>query len=180
MKRKDKKYLKEFNNYLLVYQDALMQSTLVKNNSKYESNFFDIDNYSSISSFIHFLIMTIPNQITINYDSLIKGKYTVKYDPGMFKSWLDCTLLLTKQEHLFLYDNEITNPNTMELNILKSEIVFENNKQFCITFIEKGKNNITIDCLNQENFENIKKVFNKEEKRKKSIFPKKIDIDLNS
>ena len=148
MKRKDKKYLKEFNNYLLVYQDALMQSTLVKNNSKYESNFFDIDNYSSISSFIHFLIMTIPNQITINYDSLIKGKYTVKY--------------------------------TMELNILKSEIVFENNKQFCITFIEKGKNNITIDCLNQENFENIKKVFNKEEKRKKSIFPKKIDIDLNS
>ena len=180
MKRKDKKYLKEFNNYLLVYQDALMQSTLVKNNSKYESNFFDIDNYSSISSFIHFLIMTIPNQITINYDLLIKGKYTVKYDPGMFKSWLDCTLLLTKQEHLFLYENDITNPNTMELNILKSEIVFENNKQYSKTNSEKRKNNSTIDCLNQENFENIKKVFNKEEKRKKSIFPKKIDIDLNS
>lgn len=180
IKRKDKTLIKDYNNYLLLYQDALMQSTLVKSNSKYDSSFFDIEYYSSLSSFIRFLIMTIPNQITINYDSLVKGQYQVKYDPGMFKSWLDCTLLITKQEHLFLYENDITNPNTMELNILQSKIEYVNNKKYCITITERGKNTITIDCLSQENLDNIKNVFNKEEKRKQSIFPKKIEIDLNS
>jgi hypothetical protein len=107
----DKILLDTFNKILMQLQECLVQDDNNGVNKEIIENDknFEIGNYPSLTTFVKFLISTIPRQCEIEYSNLVKHKFEVRLTGGLFKVSKPVTLLLTYQEHLIvIIHNDIT------------------------------------------------------------------------
>ena len=155
------------NGLLKQFYDLLNESGKVNKELIPHKDIFLIDKYVDITSFIQFLINIAPQPSDIPIDDLIIKKLEIKRDPGFFSKWRDAVAVLTKQQHLIIYDK----PNIFSLdNIAKifeiDKISFrkkeDSKKPFLFEIIAnvKGKvmnfkGNFLFDGLNNENIEEI-------------------------
>lgn len=164
--KKSNFFVDTFNNSFLLYQDSLMQTHLINNQMIYDNTNFNIKKYKTFSSFMKFLINTMPKQRDPDFTTIIKDKFEVKYDPGMFKNWTQCNIIITKQEHLLLYEKEINEKETLIFNVKSLEINHVKDKSFIINLVQKGKSNLVIDTINQKNYDQLVKLLSGKEPKK--------------
>ena len=170
--KKSNFFVDSFNNIFVLYQDSLMQTQLINNQMIYDNSNFDIKKYTTFSSFMKFLINTMPKQREPDFSTIIKNKFEVKYDPGVFKNWTQCHIIITKQEHLLLYEKEINEKENLIFNLKNLEINTVKDKTFLINLVQKGKSNLLIDTINQSYYDQLVKMLSGKESQKENK-PKK-------
>lgn len=158
--------LKEFNECLSLFQNIFMQSSLIKVDKIYEDNLFKIETYKTIQDFIEFLITLNPKACEINYSNIIEYQCSLKRDPGVFKAWKTTHVVITKQNHVILFDDEINDTNFSVFNLKTFTIKpkKDKSKAFCfeVIFIPKGKV-IVFDALTEDTFKGVTKALGMEE-----------------
>ena len=165
------------NEHLKMYQHLLkcLQRDNTNNNSELnnESN-FEIQSYSNVEEFYELLIKINPKgDIGLNCEVLINDTFKVKRDPGMFKGWKDAVLLLSKQNHVIVYDEPISYKTfVVSLDISKVVCKAKSDKKNA-NLIEitqsKGKKinfgGYVYDAISKENVTNIMERINEYKKR---------------
>jgi len=160
--------INKFNEYFNEYRNDLIKFRIVNNDIIFQQEKFNISNFQSIEDLISFVVILIPVENKLS-SSLLIGKYTLKRDPGIFKSWKNCTILKTLQNSIIIYDDNINKHpvETFNLKKLKFNPKKDKNNTFKFEIIEKKKGVIfdtnkiqNFDAVSEENFKLIKAAFN--------------------
>ena len=159
----------KMNQCLQAYQKLLKDSKRVENDIIFCDNRFNISNYTSINELFETLIRVNPQFVLINFKDLLVKQFKIKRDPGFFSSWKECVFIVSKQNHVIIYDGEIvgTPVNVFEI----SKITFrkkEGKKGQCLFELavnKKGKvmnfsGTFLYDALNNETLSVIEKLLN--------------------
>ena len=139
----NEKLFNEINHSLLNYRDLLLKYNFVKNKDIENVINFNLINYNSSTSFLHFLMNLIPLKFPFKFNDVIELKMKIKRNSGILKGWKNSTLIITYQGHIYIFDNDgdTLNKNQNQLNnrkLSKKEII----------------NSIIEDDIKKENDEN--------------------------
>jgi len=159
--------INKFNEYISEYRNDLIKFRIVKDDVISKPDKFNISNFQSIEDLITFILSLIPIERKMSSPLLI-GKYEIKRDPGVFKSWKNCTILKTIQKNLLVFDENINKSPVEVFNIKKMKFRIKGDKKYPFRFeiTEKKKGVIfnsskvqNFDANSDENFKNIKSAF---------------------
>ena len=152
-----------------------LQTLYIKNN-QFEDNIiiydnyrFTLDNYDTFDSLIDFLLTLIPYQIEINFIELISFKGEYSRDAGLFKGWKKCYIVITKQGHLIIFDEDTSDEKENEVSVNKLFLVYrlsrvgikkkenKTKKLFEIYENDKGKakKEIVLESINENDYNSI-------------------------
>ena len=184
-KNSNENKINEFNKNLLELKKILNENKFVDNEKIKIEKLFNIENYKNIENFLDFLLEFVPNQIKIKFNEHFYYNSKFKRNPGIFKSWKNCFLVITYQGHVIIFDedknieNNISNKNNVDIdldndkliffiyNINKIEIKIKSSKKnkYILSVCEIGINkkrvkNIILDAITIENLENVMKKIN--------------------
>ena len=155
------------NGLLKQFYDLLNESGKVQKELISNKNDFSLDKYVDIISFIQFLMNIAPQPADIPIDDLIIKKIAIKRDPGFFSRWKDALFVLSKQQHLLLFDkpNNFSIENIVkvfEIDKIKFKKKEDGKKPFLFEIVAniKGKvmnfkGSYLFDGLNNENIEEM-------------------------
>ena len=159
----------KINKCLQTYQKLLKDSQRVESDIIFCDNRFNINNYTSINELFETLIKVNPQFVLINFGDLLVKQFKIKRDPGLFSSWKNCVFIISKQNHIIIYDGEIagTPVNVFEMSRItfrkkegkKGQYLFE------IVVNKKGKvmnfsGTFLYDAQNNETLSEIEKILN--------------------
>ena len=157
-----------FEESLTSFQLNILKFSFVKKDEVYQDEHFKLSHYSNLQEFLSFITLISPSEITYDNSTLLTHCWEVKRDPGFFKSWKVCYLVITIQNNIFIFDDKIQNRFIDKLDFKSSSFSGKEDKKnpfrFDITEIKKGfiyNSNSTyyFDAGSQENFDSIVKVF---------------------
>jgi hypothetical protein len=160
--------LRDFQTNFIKHDIKTFKDPSQSENLKIDEN-FKIEKFKTIDQFAEFFISFKP-EITDGYhnSNLKVFEMEIKRDPGMFSSWKNCVLLITKQQNILLFDEEGT--NIQFLDILKIENLKVKSKEekknpfrLEISEIKKGfmfdsNTSFKIDCCSREKYEQLTKL----------------------
>jgi hypothetical protein len=161
--------LKSFNEVFISYQSTLLIYGVVKNDVIYSDDKFKIESYNTMDEFINFLLHMNPKpeQFEEECKNLIQFSIELKRDPGIFKSWKNCVLLISKQNNVILFDESVSYDkflNYLNLKKLKFKLKEDKKNPFRFEIVESKKGvmfnsnvNFILDGLTKEKFEEIMK-----------------------
>lgn len=178
--------INEFNKTLLELKKILNENINFVNNEKIKiEKLFDIENFKNIENFLDFLLELVPNQNKIKFSEHFYYNSKFKRNPGFFKSWKNCFLVITYQGHVIVFDednnieNNISNKNNDNIDLDNDKLIFfiyNKNKieiniksskknKYIFSICEIGMNkkkvkNIILDALSMENLQNVIKKIN--------------------
>ena len=159
----------QINSKLKDYQTFLKYSNRVNNEILNNDIKFKIENYVNIEIFFETLISINPQPTNLNISDLIKDKFEIKRDPGMFSSWRECLIMFTKQNHMIIFDKPV---NKFFVNIFEINKITYSKKEdkkkpylFSIYVNQKGKimnssGTYIYDALDLERLKKIEGYFN--------------------
>ena len=163
------KELKEkMNQFLTDYQVLIKNSKLVKSDILNNHLNFRIETYNNLENFFENLLKINPQPILLTYDDLILNKVDIKRDPGFFSMWKECELIMTKQNHILIFDKPRTKDfvNCFEISRLDFKLRKDNKKKFLFDLVIKSKGKITnytgsyyYDALDGEKLKNIRDMY---------------------
>ena len=163
------KELKEkMNQFLTDYQNLIKNSKLVKSDVLFNHLNFRIENYNNLENFFENLLKINPQPILLTYDDLILNKVDIKRDPGFFSMWKECELIMTKQNHIIIFDKPRTKDfvNCFEISRLDFKLRKDNKKKFLFDLVIKSKGKITnytgsyyYDALDGEKLKSIRDMY---------------------
>ena len=159
----------QINTNLKDYQIFLKKSNRVQNEILNNDTKFRIENYVNIEIFFETLISINPQPSNLNISDLIKDKFEIKRDPGMFSSWRDCLIMFTKQNHMIIFDKPVNKFFVNLFEISKVTYIKKEDKKkpflFSIYVNKKGKimnsnGTYIYDALDLERIKKIESHFN--------------------
>jgi len=160
--------INKFNEFFNEYRNDLVKFRIVKDEVISKQDKFNISNFQSVEELISFMINLIPVERKLS-SLLLIGKYDLKRDPGVFKSWKNCIILKTLQNNLLIYD-DVINKNPVEIfntKKMKSKIKDEKKNPLKFELAEKKKgvlfnsNKIQyFDAISADNLKVTKAAFN--------------------
>ena len=159
----------QINTNLKDYQIFLKKSNRVQNEILNNDTKFRIENYVNIEIFFETLIIINPQPSNLNISDLIKDKFEIKRDPGMFSSWRDCLIMFTKQNHMIIFDKPVNKFFVNLFEISKVTYIKKEDKKktflFSIYVNKKGKimnsnGTYIYDALDLERIKKIESHFN--------------------
>ena len=101
----DEKSQENIINLLQQLFSLLNTSNTVKKDLIQDKNNFTIKKYANVDLFFDWLISILSSNFVIKVDDLIIKKMEIKRDPGLFKKWKQCGMVITRQKHLIIFDN---------------------------------------------------------------------------
>ena len=165
----DTKELKdEINTLLINYQTLIKNSKRVKSDILNNHLNFRIENYNNLENFFENLLKINPQPTLLPYDDLILNKVDIKRDPGFFSTWKECELVMTKQNHIIIFDKPITKDfvNCFEISRLDFKLRKDNKKKYLFDLVVKSKGKIAnytgsyyYDALDNEKLKSIKDMY---------------------
>lgn len=160
--------INKFNEFFNEYRNDLVKFRIVKDEVISKQDKFNISNFQSVEDLISFMLSLIPIERKLSSPLLI-GKYDLKRDPGVFKSWKNCIVLKTLQNNLLIFD-DVINKNPVEVfNAKKMKFKAKDDKKnpFKFEIAEKKKgvlfnsNKIQyFDAISADNFKVVKAALN--------------------
>jgi hypothetical protein len=159
----------QINSNLKDYQTFLKNSNRVQNEILNNDIKFKIENYVNIEIFFETLISINPQPTNLNISDLIKDKFEIKRDPGMFSSWRECLIMFTKQNHMIIFDKPVNKffVNIFEINKITYSKKEDKKKPFLFSIYvnQKGKimnsnGTYIYDALDLEKLKKIEGYFN--------------------
>ena len=156
-----KDYQMNFFKYdITIFKDPSQNEIL-----KCEDN-FNIQKFKTIEEFGDFFIAFKPESIEGYYNSNLKEiEIEIKRDPGIFSSWKNSNLIISKQKNILIFDEE--GPNLQYIDILsidRLKVKFKEDKKnpyrLEISETKKGfmfdtSTIFKIDCLTKEKYDLI-------------------------
>jgi hypothetical protein len=144
-----------FNNYKKISNDIELEN----------ADNFDIIKIISIPSLIDKVINFMPIGIDLNQkSSLILYQTVVKRDPGVFSSWKNSNLIITIQDFLYVFDENITKKCPHKFRLSKVYLRLKEDKKFPYRFelLEAKKvlffntiNDVVIDPVTKDRLDDI-------------------------
>ena len=163
------KELKEkMNQFLTDYKTLIKNSKIVKSDILNNHLNFRIETYNNLENFFENLLKINPQPCLLTYDDLILNKVDIKRDPGFFSMWKECELIMTKQNHILIFDKPRTKDfvNCFEISRLDFKPRKDNKKKFLFDLVIKSKGKITnytgsyyYDALDGEKLKSIKDMY---------------------
>ncbi len=160
--------INKFNEFFNEYRSDLVKFRIVKDEVISKQDKFNISNFQSVEDLISFMISLIPIERSLSSPLLI-GKYDLKRDPGVFKSWKNCIVLKTLQNNFLIFD-DVINKNPVEFfNTKKMKFKAKDDKKNPFRFdISEKKRGVIFnsnkiqyfDAISADNFKVIKAAFN--------------------
>ena len=159
----------QINSNLKDYQTFLKNSNRVQNEILNNDIKFKIENYVNIEIFFETLISINPQPTNLNISDLIKDKFEIKRDPGMFSSWRECLMMFTKQNHMIIFDKPVNKffVNIFEINKISFMRKEDKKKPFLFSIVVNKKGKIMnssgtyiYDALDLEKLKKIEGYFN--------------------
>ena len=159
----------QINSKLKDYQTFLKYSNRVNNEILNNDIKFKIENYVNIEIFFETLISINPQPTNLNISDLIKDKFEIKRDPGMFSSWRECLIMFTKQNHMIIFDKPVNKffVNIFEINKITYSKKEDKKKPFLFSIYVNQKSKIMnssgtyiYDALDLERLKKIEGYFN--------------------
>ena len=158
--------LNNINSLLKSHQTLLRDSGYVSHEILTMESKFNINSYSNIELFFEMLISINPKPAAINYNEFVKEVISIKRDPGVFSSWRKCQMMISKQNHIIIFDEPISSKNAINIFEIKKVIIRKKDgkKHQCLfeivvnkkTKIMHSSGTFTYDALNEET---LKKIF---------------------
>ena len=111
--------LNNINSLLRNYQMLLRDSGFVSHETLLMESRFNINSYPNIELFFEMLIAINSKPSPINHKEFVKEVIPVKRDPGVFSSWRNCKMMISKQNHAIIFDEPISSKtaiNVFEIN----------------------------------------------------------------
>ena len=155
--------INQFNDFFNEYRNDLIKFRIVKNEIISQPEKFNINNFLFIEDLISFMIELIPIESKLN-SSLMVDKFELKRDPGVFKSWKNCTVIKTLQNNILVYDEKINKHPVEIFNVKKMKFKSREEKKnpFRFEILEKKKGIIFnsnklqyFDALNLDSYNNF-------------------------
>ncbi len=160
--------IQTFEENLSTFQLNLLKFNFVKHDDLYQDENFKVSKYSSINDFVNFITHISPEKILYEHSPLLQHSWELKRDPGFFKPWKTCFIVLTLQNNILIYDEKIhISFLTDKLELKNCSLISKEDKKnpfrFELNEVRKGiiyNSNVTyyFDALNQETFDKILKV----------------------
>jgi hypothetical protein len=149
-----------FKHDITIFKDASQNEIL-----KSEDN-FKIQKFKTIEEFADFFIAFKPESIEGYYNSNLKEiEIEIKRDPGIFSSWKNSILIITKQKNILVFDEEGSNLqyiDILSIDRLKVKIKEDKKNPYRLEISESKKGfmfdtstSFKIDCLTKEKYELI-------------------------
>jgi hypothetical protein len=112
---------KTLNESLKNFQSNLLKFTFIKNENIYNDEYFDIEKYKCFEDLIDFLNTVLPEKLNTVSSNLISYTCDVKKIYGLFKNSRNCTLALTIQGSVLIFEEKINKKlyDKMQLKHLK-------------------------------------------------------------
>lgn len=163
------KDIKAMNDCFKRYQKALLTTgsdsykELVK-----ADNIFDITKYDNIELFFENVISINPKAFISERNHFIIKSWEIMRDPGFFYSWRNCSLIITKQNHILIIDDASPKKYSTLFELGKFSVAGRPGKknQFLFEFTVTKKGNIMnasgrylYDAKNQNTFNEIMNFF---------------------
>ena len=161
--------LNNINSLLKSHQILLLDSGYVSHEILVIESKFNINSYSNIELFFEMLISINPKPAAINYNEFVKEAVPIKRDPGVFSSWRKCQMMISKQNHIIIFDEPINSKNAINIFEIKKVAIRKKDgkKHQCLfeivvnkkTKIMHSSGTFTYDALNEETLNKIFIVF---------------------
>ena len=155
-----------FEETFSYFQLNILKYSFIKHDEIYQDEKFKLNSYTNLSELINFIALISPSKISSDNSTLLCNCWEVKRDPGFFKSWKVCYIIVTVQNSIFIFDDKINNSYIDRLDLKTSILTAKEGKKnpyrFELTEMKKGfiyNSNLTyyFDAITQENFEKIVK-----------------------
>lgn len=160
--------INKFNEFFNEYRNDLVKFRIVKDEIISKQDKFNISNFQSVEELISFMLNLIPVERKLSSPLLI-GKYDIKRDPGVFKSWKNSIVLKTLQNNLLVFD-EVINKNPVDIfSTKKMRFRIKDEKKYPFKFeISEKKKGVLFnsnkiqyfDSVSADNLKVIKTAFN--------------------
>ena len=172
----DEKSQENIINLLQQLFSLLNSSNTVKKDLIKDKNNFTIKKYANVDLFFDWLISILSNNFSIKIDDLIVKKMEIKRDPGLFKKWKQCGMVITRQKHLIIFENVDSFKIEDIVNIFEMDKISFRRKEdkkkgflFELTANTKGKimnfkGHFLYDALSDDNIKEISDLINNNNK----------------
>jgi hypothetical protein len=168
---REPEHYQQFNEIFKSLQTILVKYHVVKDESIYKEENFNMESYQTMEDFIQFMIRLTPGKMDFTYN-LVDHIFELKRDPGLFKSWKHSILVLTKQHNAILFDDKIMKKSFLNMISLKrAKIKYKEEKKFPYRFeLQENKKafmfttsiNFILDAESKEKFEEILRIIENE------------------
>lgn len=169
----DNEMLEKMNKITEYYFNNLLQFKMLK--SEKNDFLFKLENYQYIEDFFDILLLNNPKEVGSNFNSenysLITFRKNFKRDPSLFKSWKSCLFIISAQNNVIIFDEEIKKKNFVEkfnLNRAGLKKKYDDVRPFKFELFESKKgllfnstNSVILDSLTEANYKEIEGIIKK-------------------
>lgn len=163
---RDELNIKQFNDMLSDYYNQIKKyNTIVKNDVLLKEETYIVTSYKSLNDFVDTFKKLLPEKIQQNKSFLVEKTYDVKRDPGVFSSWKNSIMVITKQNNMLIFDDEIKHKNFVDLvNLKKIKFNCKSEKKYPYRFevvetrrgsLFDSNTNFLIDSISKDKYDEL-------------------------